>query len=115
MAEGRGESQGKGKRKVEYDGCLWPVKKAPSSSNVVYAKSLDDWNSVEEIQIGERRFPFFSNKGRSDVLLSHSTFRIWYGSNVDNLIVPIYERGCEPLCQVSVITGVCWAAPESPI
>ena len=59
MAEGRGESQGKGKRKVEYDGSLWPVKKAPSSLNVVYAKSLDDWNSVEEIQIGEHRFPFF--------------------------------------------------------
>ena len=88
MAEGRGESQGKGKRKVEYDGSLWPVKKPPSLSNVVYAKSLDDWNSVEEIQIGETRFPFFSNKRRSDILLSHSTFRIWYGSNVDNLIVP---------------------------
>ena len=77
MAEGRGESQRK--RKVEYDGSLWPVKKPPSSSNVVYAKSLDDWNSVEEIQIGETCFPFFSNKGRSDVLLSHSTFRniVW--------------------------------------
>ena len=59
MAEGRGESPGKGKRKIEYDGSLWPVKKPPSSSNVVYAKSLDDWNSVEEIQIGETRFPFF--------------------------------------------------------
>ena len=55
-------AEGRGKRKVEYDGSLWPVKKPSSSSNVVYAKSLDDWNSVEEIQIGETRFPFFFNQ-----------------------------------------------------
>ncbi|CAI8008666.1 hypothetical protein GBAR_LOCUS5929 [Geodia barretti] len=72
-----GPSSVSSKRRVKERGIFWPKRKKKDECNKIFAYSIDNWDTVDRVEVGGKRFDFMERKATSyDLSLAHHQFDI---------------------------------------